>query len=124
VKKHYINTIWVALGGSIGAIFRYSFSFLHNYTPYMTMTVNLIGCFLLGMITSFFILKIKGEWLKLFLGTGFCGGFTTMSTFSMEITHQALSHALLYSLITIIGGISLAFLGSKIINSTLPKEED
>lgn len=47
-----------------------------------TFVVNMIGCFLIGVLTSYFI-KVD-NYLKFLLITGFCGGFTTFSTFSAE----------------------------------------
>ena len=47
-----------------------------------TFVVNMIGCFLIGVLTSYF-LKVD-NYLKFLLITGFCGGFTTFSTFSAE----------------------------------------
>ena len=53
--------------------------------PYGTMVVNILGCFLIGII---FALSEKADVfsteLRLFLATGFCGGFTTFSSFSLE----------------------------------------
>jgi CrcB protein len=47
-----------------------------------TFVVNMIGCFLIGVLTSYFM-KVD-HYLKFLLMTGFCGGFTTFSTFSAE----------------------------------------
>jgi len=47
-----------------------------------TFVVNMLGCFLIGVLTSYFI-KVD-NYLKFLLITGFCGGFTTFSTFSAE----------------------------------------
>jgi fluoride exporter len=53
--------------------------------PYGTMLVNIMGCFIIGLI---FALSEKADiispGMKLFLATGFCGGFTTFSSFSLE----------------------------------------
>jgi CrcB protein len=53
-----------------------------NSFPLGTFVVNVIGCFLIGMLSAYF-LKVDNL-LKFFLITGFCGGFTTFSTFSTE----------------------------------------
>jgi CrcB protein len=55
------------------------------------------------------------EWVKLGLGVGLCGGFTTMSTFGGDAVHLwmdgLMMHAVLYVSVSIIGGVALAFLG-------------
>src|SRR5690606_8799960 len=80
----------VGLGGAFGSILRYFTSVLfvkYNYTafPYATLTVNIIGCFLIGVLfsTSERYVWLSDAW-RLFLITGFCGGFTTFSTFAYE----------------------------------------
>lgn len=80
----------VGLGGFIGGIARYGMSLGFsrilplNY-PYGTFTVNILGCFLIGI---FFGLSEKFEWMtdewRIFLTIGLCGGFTTFSAFVFE----------------------------------------
>lgn len=80
----------VSLGAAIGGALRYWLSnyvykFLPETFPYGTLAVNVLGSFLVG----FFIFylsdrEIISSNLKLFLTVGFCGGFTTFSTFSLE----------------------------------------
>ena len=80
----------VALGGALGSAARYVASRLiqeHATTavPVATCAVNVAGCLLIGLVCG---LACKaegmGEGLKLFLTVGFCGGFTTFSTFCNE----------------------------------------
>ena len=80
----------VGLGGGIGSIFRYLTSLLVNrhvesHFPWATFAVNLLGCFLIGLLAG---LAARGTWLdenlRLLFITGFCGGYTTFSAFSME----------------------------------------
>jgi CrcB protein len=82
---------WVGLGGSVGSILRYLASKLASWKigtvnfPLATFIVNIMGCFLIGLLIG---LSLKNQVLstnmKLLLITGFCGGFTTFSTFSAE----------------------------------------
>ncbi len=84
------SILLVAIGGLIGSVLRYlaAIAFSTQTTssfPFATLTVNVIGCFAIGVI---FALSEKGniltpEW-RIFLTTGFCGGFTTFSSFSYE----------------------------------------
>lgn len=80
--------ILVAAGGAAGAVCRYLVSLVPVKAdfPVMTFVTNLAGAFLIGLIVGL----AANRWsesprLVLFLKTGFCGGFTTFSTFSLEI---------------------------------------
>lgn len=81
--------ILVFLGGGLGSVFRYLISKLLNNTqngiPYGTFVANILGSLLIGFILG---LAAKNNSLTqsqtLFLATGFCGGFTTFSTFAYE----------------------------------------
>ncbi|MES1223766.1 MAG: fluoride efflux transporter CrcB, partial [Bacteroidota bacterium] len=80
----------VALGGSAGSVLRYlSQKFIGNLYvhpfPWGTLVVNITGCFLIGVLWSIVSRNISmNEDLKLLLMTGFCGGFTTFSAFTLE----------------------------------------
>ncbi len=85
------NVIAVFLGGGIGAVLRYltgvfAVRYLSVNLPVATFAVNIIGCFILGLLFAFFIDKPEiNTPLKLALTAGFCGGLTTFSTFSLEL---------------------------------------
>lgn len=80
----------VSLGAAIGGALRYWLSnyvykFLPAVFPYGTLAVNVIGSFIIGIIIFYFDQKqLISSNLRLFLTVGFCGGFTTFSTFSLE----------------------------------------
>ena len=72
----------VFLGSGLGGVCRWALSsWLNGQHPCGTLICNLLGCFLLGLLTK---LSPGDTQMKLLLTTGFCGGFTTFSTFSKE----------------------------------------
>ena len=76
----------VALGGSIGASLRYAIGSWITYDsfPIATISVNVIGSFILGIIALSVSQSLISTELALFLGVGIIGSFTTMSAFSVE----------------------------------------
>src|SRR5215475_16203438 len=82
--------IAVAVGGALGCLFRWYLAiFLNRYFPAVppgTLAANIIGCYIIGMGVAAFSFwpGIAPEW-RLFIATGFCGGLTTFSTFSVEV---------------------------------------
>lgn len=83
--------LFVGIGGLLGSVCRYLVATLSvklfplTAFPYGTFIVNVLGCFLIGI---FYGLSKQQEWftptLSLLLATGFCGGFTTFSSFAYE----------------------------------------
>lgn len=113
--------VLLGIAGSIGATLRFivSILFLTNETlifPFDTMTVNLLGCFFLGLLSSGLELriKIKPKYLSA-LNTGLIGSFTTFSTFSVEVIQLLQLHyyfyAMAYILISAIFGLIFATSG-------------
>nr|WP_263326125.1 CrcB family protein [Neobacillus sp. Marseille-Q6967] len=108
--------VLVSIGGFFGAICRYAISRKVNEKgngrfPAGTLTVNLLGAFLLGILLG---AKITGP-MYILLGTGFMGAFTTFSTFKLESEKLRLSglrkYLSIYLVSTYIGGFLLAFFG-------------
>lgn len=122
----YKIILLIGAGGFLGSVSRYILSqFVQNKMlsgfPYGTLAVNLIGSFLIGVV---FALVEKGNIspeYRLFIATGILGGFTTFSAFSLDtltlIQEGVYLETTLYILITLIGGIALAFLGNLIIKT-------
>ena len=112
--------LMVFIGGGLGSVARYYLSLKFNNfegaLPYGTMLANILGSLIIGLI---FGLAAKygsfNENYSLLLATGFCGGFTTFSTFAYE-NHLYLKNGdyfgmLPYMAITFVLGISAVFLG-------------
>ncbi|MFT4143194.1 MAG: fluoride efflux transporter CrcB [Mobilitalea sp.] len=84
------KVIIVGIGGFLGAASRYLVSqyctkWFGNQFPYGTLTVNVVGALLIGIILEIFTTTtLISENMKLFLTTGILGGLTTFSTFSYE----------------------------------------
>lgn len=114
------QALLVFVGGGFGSMLRYAFSkylnpfFDHFYLG--TFTVNTIGCLLIGLLLG---ISLKGELLNqnqlLLLATGFCGGFTTFSTFAFEkhslLKSGELFHFSIYTFSSIVLGIVAVAIG-------------
>jgi CrcB protein len=114
----------IGTGSFIGGVSRYLLSqlvhakFMSGF-PIGTLTVNVIGCFCIGLV---FGLSDKGnlssEW-RLFLATGLLGGFTTFSAFSHEtvgmLRDGQLWYASAYVTVSILIGLAATFLGIALI---------
>ncbi|HXS54642.1 MAG TPA: fluoride efflux transporter CrcB [Hanamia sp.] len=116
--------LFVGLGSFIGGISRYLVSlfiqnkFLSTF-PYGTLAVNIIGCFLIGIIYGFSERgNMNAEW-RIFLATGIMGGFTTFSSFSNETVSMLRDaqylQAFSYVAFSVIIGIAATFAGISLI---------
>ena len=118
----------VAMGGAIGSVLRYVLGrAIDGHTwqggmPWGTLTINLVGSFLLGFFVISFIESVGSgrRELYLILGTGLCGGFTTFSTFEWE-TYRLLREgnwptALGYVLASVVLGLVALFAGVLLAN--------
>lgn len=110
----------VGAGSFIGGMLRFAISrwvqikMLSTY-PFGTFTVNMIGCFIIGLVMGYserFNISLE---LRLLLATGFCGGFTTFSAFSIETMAMfrdgQIVPAFLYIVGSVIVGLVAVFLG-------------
>lgn len=117
IKEGFI----IGAGGAVGSVLRYySGQFISkNYPsqiPLGTLIVNLLGCLLIGILLGYFAKNqgLSNEW-KLLLVTGFCGGYTTFSTFAAEnitlIQNQQVSQAILYIGLSVLLGLAAVYFG-------------
>ena len=108
----------VGLGGGIGSIFRFlSTELTHKYYawafPLATFGINIAGCFLIGLLVS--VISAENQNLKYLLIVGFCGGFTTFSSFAREtldlMNNNQILLALLYVTASCIVGCVAVWFG-------------
>ena len=85
-------------------------SFVALSLPWGTMVVNVLGCFLIGLLSGWALNEQLSPTAKLVLVTGFCGGFTTFSTFMNENLLHSREGALLSSVFYTLENIALGLL--------------
>lgn len=111
----------VATGGAVGAALRVAAGTAVMSTwpgiaawPVATFGVNVLGSFLLGALAGWSARGGAGGW-HLFLGTGLLGGFTTFSTFSLELVELLergdMLHAVAHAGLSLAGGVGALWLG-------------
>ena len=115
------SLILIGIGSCIGGISRYlTQQYVQKYYPSSiplgTLSVNIIGCFLIGII---YALADRGNILspamRLFLATGFCGGYTTFSSFAYEnislMREGDFFYTGLYIMLSMVIGFAAVYLG-------------
>jgi fluoride exporter len=110
-----VTTLYVALGGMLGVLARYGIGRLtlhHEALLWSTVAINVAGSFLLGLLVaaSWFDRDVREG-----LGVGFLGGFTTFSTFSVQIVMEVEAgepaRAIAYIAASVVGGLVAATAG-------------
>jgi len=124
LKTNILSFLAVGSGGFLGAMLRFYVGlivvkrFPHDI-PFATLSVNIVGSFLMGSLVGLFLVFVPSNFLKLFLLTGFLGALTTYSTFAIE-SFFLLNNSLIYGIINIIlnlvGSILAATIGYKIFS--------
>ena len=119
-----VNMLIVAAGGAFGSVCRYLVGVwtLRRFGPafpWGTLAVNLVGCFAIGLLTEIITRRFNGSAeLRLLLVTGFLGGFTTFTAFSLDaislVERGAHGGAMVYlvasvgvSLLAVLAGLAL-----------------
>jgi len=109
------NILTVGLGGFLGTMARYATvksvdEKINAVFPYGTFAVNVVGSLLLGIVYTMAMRKVEvAEHWRLFLGVGFCGGFTTFSAFAWEnfslIQQKFVGTSVVYALASLAAGL-------------------
>ncbi|MCM1163344.1 MAG: fluoride efflux transporter CrcB [Muribaculaceae bacterium] len=113
------NIFIVGAGSCLGGVVRYLLSRvvqsgLHTAFPWGTLVVNLLGCFVIGLVYGLIDRGFQlSDSMRLFITVGFCGGFTTFSTFMHEnyLLFTAPNHLLvaLYLLASVTAGFIMVY---------------
>ena len=120
----------VGAGGGLGSMARYLVVLsldkkLNAIFPFGTLTVNIAGSFILGFVLAIALIKTDAQFYawRLFLATGFCGGFTTFSAFAAEnmslFEQKFHGTALAYIGVSMIGGLLAVWLGFMLARAVL-----
>ncbi|MFD8805455.1 fluoride efflux transporter CrcB [Streptomyces sp. NPDC059597] len=116
-----MNWLLVIVGGMAGAPLRYlTDRFVQRrhdaVFPWGTFTVNVLGCFVLGILTGAVVAGATSHNVQLLLGTGLCGALTTYSTFSFETLRLAEDGARFLAaanvIASLVAGLGAAFVGT------------
>lgn len=120
---------WIAAGGAVGALARYGVMVLAAQLwgaafPWGTLTVNVVGSFILGvLIEAFALVWSAGEGVRAFLVVGMLGAFTTFSTFSLDVVtlyeRGAMAAAAAYVLASVILSVLAVFAGLALARAVL-----
>lgn len=116
-------TLYVAAGGAVGAAGRYQLGRAVTHTlgpntgfPWATLTANVVGSLAMGLLVGWLARSGQGsDSLRLLIGVGLLGGFTTFSAFSLEmillIERGAYSLSFAYALVSVAAGLIALYIG-------------
>ncbi|MBF1994400.1 fluoride efflux transporter CrcB [Serratia symbiotica] len=120
-----LNSLLVVfIGGGVGSVLRWAVSMkmnpLNAPIPLGTLVVNLVGGFIIGLAMATFnrVTHLDANW-KLLITTGFCGGLTTFSTFSLEVVYLLqdgrFTWALINMLLNLAGSLAMTLLAFMLV---------
>jgi fluoride exporter len=122
-----VSLLWIAIGGALGSVARFVSvrgvqSLTGDAAPWGTAVVNVVGSFAMGVLVALLTRKLTDQDdLRLFLITGFLGGFTTFSAFSHDVVNLIQrgdgSTALAYVLLSVVVSIVACFAGFSLAHS-------
>jgi len=114
----------VFFGGAVGALSRYGLdSWIERHTvsdfPWATFVVNVTGCLVVGFLIAALVDRHHAPaWLRAALVVGFCGGYTTFSTFAQEtldlLEARLAALAVLYAAASVVVGLVAVFVGAQL----------
>ncbi len=124
MAKFLMPLVYVGLGGLLGAVFRYLTTLatqgLSMTFPYGTLISNLLGCFVIGIVATLAMgSTLLSTEARLFLATGVCGGYTTLSSLVYELARfmedGEFLHASVYFAATFAGAVIAFYLGTMLM---------
>lgn len=106
--------LWVAIGGALGSVMRYLIADALNRqdAPWGTVVVNLLGSFALGLLVGWFARRNADSLVRIAVGVGFLGGFTTFSAWAVESIALADSGRMLGAAANVAGSMVLGLLAA------------
>jgi CrcB protein len=133
VQNLAMSCLLVALGGALGALARYGLNLAFQAGaayPWGTLSANLLGCLAMGIVAQFVAnaVSLQESWLipehyRLLFAVGFCGSFTTLSSFIVEISAMLERNEIVlsftYFVATLAGGFAFFYLGLVLTRSLL-----
>ena len=123
------HLLLVGLGASFGGMCRFAMMQVLPITiyglPSQILVINAIGCFFMGSLTTMLEFIVSPYYLKLFMLTGFLGGFTTFSSFALDfgslVEKDSYFKASLYITFSVLSGITAFFAGLKLTKILFPQ---